>query len=59
MTSFLKVIPKFDKQAAVLKEQLSGIKAYKIGDEAEKQVYVVGKTEDGKLAGIKTTVVET
>jgi hypothetical protein len=51
--------PKFDALAKVLKEQLSSVKVYKIGDEAEKQVYVVGKTSDGKLAGIKTTVVET
>ena len=51
--------PKFDKLAAVLREQLSGIKVYKVGDEAEKQVFVVGKTGDGKWAGLKTTVVET
>jgi hypothetical protein len=31
----------------------------KVGDEAEKQVYLVGKTADGKWAGLKTTVVET
>jgi hypothetical protein len=37
---------------------LSGIKVYKIGDEAEKQAYV-GKTSDGQWAGLKTTVVET
>jgi hypothetical protein len=30
-----------------------------VGDEAEKQVFVVGKTADGQLAGLKTTVVET
>jgi hypothetical protein len=43
----------------VLQEQLSGVKVYKVGDEAEKQVYIVGKTADGKWAGLKTTVVET
>ena len=64
LTDFFRAVskedkPKFDKLAKVLKEQLSGVKVYKIGDEAEKQVYVVGKTSDGKLAGIKTTVVET
>jgi hypothetical protein len=47
-----------DKLAQVLKEQLSGVKVYKVGDEAEKQV-VVGKTSDGQWAGLKTTVVET
>jgi histidine triad (HIT) family protein len=51
--------PKFDKLAAVLREQLSGIKVYKVGDEAEKQAFVVGKTGDGKWAGLKTQVVET
>jgi hypothetical protein len=43
----------------VLKEQLSGIKVYKVGDEAERNAYVVGKTAEGKWAGLKTTVVET
>lgn len=51
--------PKFDKLAQVLKEQLSGIKVYKVGDEAEKTAFVVGKTSDGRWAGLKTTVVET
>jgi hypothetical protein len=51
--------PKFDKLAAALREQLSGIKVFKVGDEAEKQAFVVGKTTDGKWAGLKTTVVET
>jgi hypothetical protein len=49
----------FDKLAAVIGEQLSGVKVYKIGDEAEKDAYVVGKTSDGNWAGLKTTVVET
>ena len=40
-------------------EQLSGVKVYKFGDEAEKEVYVVGKAKDGQWAGLKTTVVET
>lgn len=51
--------PKFNKLARVLKEQLTGVKVYKIGDEAEREVYVVGKTTDGQWAGVKTTVVET
>jgi hypothetical protein len=50
--------PQFDKLAAAVK-QLSGVKVFKIGDEPEKQVYIVGKTSDGKWAGLKTTVVET
>ena len=50
---------KFDKLAKVIEEQLAGVKVYKVGDEAEKRAYVVGKTTDGKWAGLKTTVVET
>src|SRR5262249_43444443 len=42
--------PKFEKLAAVLREQSSGIKVFKIGDEAEKQAFIVGKTGDGKWA---------
>jgi histidine triad (HIT) family protein len=50
---------KFQKLAKVLQEQLTGVKVYKVGDEAEKAAYIVGKTTDGKWAGLKTTVVET
>ena len=39
--------------------QLTDIQAYKVGDEAEKTVYIVGKTKDGRWAGLKTIVVET
>ena len=51
--------PQFDKLAAAVKQQLSGVKVYKVGDEPERQVYVAGKTSDGKWAGLKTTIVET
>ena len=51
--------PKFDQLAQVLKTQLTGLKVYKIGDEAEKTVFIAGKTADGQWAGLKTTVVET
>jgi histidine triad (HIT) family protein len=50
---------RFDKLAAAIGEQLSGVKVYKIGDEAEKEAYIVGKTSDGRWGGLKTTVVET
>jgi hypothetical protein len=50
---------KFDRLAKAIQEQLSDIKVYKVGDEAEKDVYLVGQTKDGHLAGLKTTVVET
>ena len=61
---FFRAVPaedkaKFDKLAKALQEQLSAIKVYKVGDEAEKDVYIVGKTKDGQWAGLKTTVVET
>jgi hypothetical protein len=51
--------PKFDKLRKALQEQLSGVKVFKVGDKAERTVYIVGKTKDGKWAGLKTTVVET
>jgi Nuclease A inhibitor-like protein len=64
LATLLRTIPpedkaKFDKLAKVLQEQLSGIKVYKVGDEAEREVYIVGKAKDGRWAGLKTTVVET
>ncbi len=49
----------FDKLGQVLTEQLSGVKVYKIGEEAEKEVYILGKTQDGRWAGLKTAVAET
>jgi histidine triad (HIT) family protein len=50
---------KFQKLRQVIQEQLSGVKVYRVGDEPEKAVYIVGKTKDGKWAGLNTTVVET
>jgi len=50
---------KFLKLAAVIQQQLSGVKVYKVGEEAERDVYIVGKTKDGHWAGLKTRVVET
>jgi hypothetical protein len=43
----------------VLQDQLSGVKVFKVGDEAERTVYILGKTKDGRLAGLQTSVVET
>jgi Nuclease A inhibitor-like protein len=64
LADFFRTVPpedqaKFDQLAQALQEQLSGIKVYKVGDEAEKEVYLVGKTTGGQWAGLKTTVVET
>jgi hypothetical protein len=50
---------KFQKLRQAIQEQLSGVKVYKVGDEAERDVYIVGKPKDGRWAGLKTTVVET
>jgi hypothetical protein len=49
----------FQKLRQAIEEQLAGVKVYKVGDEAERQVYIVGKTTGGGWAGLKTTVVET
>jgi hypothetical protein len=38
--------------------ELADVKVYKLGDEPEKPVYIVGKTADGRWAGVRTTVVE-
>jgi hypothetical protein len=64
LATLLRTIPpedkaKLDRLAKVLQEQLSGIKVYKVGAEAEKVFYLVGKTKDGRWAGLKTCVVET
>jgi hypothetical protein len=50
---------KFQKLRQVITGQLTGVKVYKIGDEAERDVYIVGKAKDGRWGGLKTTVVET
>ena len=51
--------PKFQALQKTLEALLSGMQVYKVGDEAEKTVWIVGKTADGRWAGLKTTVVET
>jgi hypothetical protein len=51
--------PQFDQLAKVHKQQLTGVKVYKVGEEAEKEAYIVGQTPEGRWAGLKTTVVET
>ena len=64
LEEFFRAVPaedkaEFDQLAKVLKEQLSGVKVYKIGDEAERQVFIAGQTPEGQWTGLKTTVVET
>ncbi|MDY3556058.1 nuclease A inhibitor family protein [Gemmata sp. JC717] len=43
---------------AVLAHHLSGAAVFKVG-ETEIDVYIVGRTTDGRYAGVKTKVVET
>jgi histidine triad (HIT) family protein len=64
LDNLLRTVPtedrqKFDPLRKTLQEQLSGVKVFKVGDEAERRVYIVGKTKEGKWAGLRTTVVET
>jgi hypothetical protein len=49
----------FQKLRQVIQEQLSGVKVYRVGDEPGKAVFIVGRTKEGKWAGLKTTVIET
>lgn len=49
---------RFQALVKTLKENLSDIKVYKVGD-VESDVYVVGKTASGSFAGVTTKVVET
>ena len=50
---------KYQRLRQAIEGQLASVKVYKVGDEAERQVYIVGKAQDGRWAGLKTTVVET
>ena len=52
------VAKRFQALVAFLKESLTDIKVYRVGD-VEADVYVVGKTASGDYAGVKTKVVET
>jgi hypothetical protein len=49
---------RFQELVSTLKEHLSDIKVLKVG-KVQSDVYVVGKTASGDLAGVKTKVVET
>lgn len=64
LDTFLRVVPKedmarFGKLTKALQDQLTEVKVYTLGEEAEKQVYIVGKTQDSQWAGVRTVVVET
>jgi hypothetical protein len=49
---------KFKALVAVLRENLTSLKVYKVG-ETTIDAYVLGRSTDGDLVGVKTTVVET
>ena len=49
----------FQRLRQAIAQQLAGMKVFRVGDEPHKDVYLVGQTPDGKLAGPKTSVVET
>jgi Nuclease A inhibitor-like protein len=50
---------KFQSLRQVILAQLSEVKVYKVGEQPEREIYIVGKSKDGKLVGLKTVVVET
>ena len=52
------VVKRFQTLVKTLKENLSDIKVYRVG-ETEADVYVVGRTTTGDFAGVSTRVVET
>jgi hypothetical protein len=50
---------KVQKLRQAIESQLSGVKVYKVGDQAERQVFIVGKACNGQWVGLRTAVVET
>ena len=51
-------VARFRKLVATLKEHLRDIKVFRVG-KIQVDVYIVGRTESGDWAGLKTTMVET
>lgn len=49
---------RFQSLQKTLEARLHDLRVYKLGD-AEKEVYIVGKTMEGDFAGVSTKVVET
>jgi hypothetical protein len=52
------VVERFQTLVKTLKENLTDIKVYRVGD-TEADVYVLGRTASGDFAGVSTKVVET
>nr|WP_285965167.1 nuclease A inhibitor family protein [Oscillatoria laete-virens] len=51
-------VRRYQRLLNFLKEKLTDLKVYRVG-ETEVDVYVVGRTPEGKVAGIATKAVET
>ncbi|MDJ0797858.1 MAG: nuclease A inhibitor family protein [Calothrix sp. MO_167.B12] len=51
-------VEKYRQLVEILKTNLTDIKVYRVG-EIEIDVYIIGKTPDGSIAGLSTMVVET
>jgi Nuclease A inhibitor-like protein len=63
LADFFRSVPsedkaKFDALAKTLQAQLAGVTVFKVGDDAEKAAYIVGRAADGRWAGLKTALVE-
>jgi hypothetical protein len=54
----LAIVQKYQNLVATLKDHLIEPKVYRIGN-VEVQIYVVGQTSAGNLAGVKTVSIET
>ena len=52
------VVRKYQKFVSIMKQYLSDLKVYKLG-EVRKNVYIVGKTNTGDYVGVATVSVET
>ncbi len=53
-----KVVQRYRQLLAVLRQNLTGLRVFRIG-EVQIEIYVVGRTPAGGWVGIKTTAVET
>ncbi|MGI8545359.1 MAG: nuclease A inhibitor family protein [Aridibacter sp.] len=50
---------RFDKIKNMLDENLRDVKVFKVGDDYQKKVYIVGLDEEGNLTGVQTEATET
>lgn len=49
---------KFSQLAAILKQELTGLTVYRVG-EVQIDVLILGKANDGSIAGMRTRLIET